>query len=145
MDATALSVLLVDDNHDGADALAMLVESYGYPTRIVYSAAAARQAVADGFRPDVLILDVFLGPDSGYDLARDLCRQTTPAALVGRDHGPPRATGTVSGGGVRQPLPEADRPARPPPDSGRARRGSPRSARSAVRTSRRASRGRGGH
>ena len=70
---TPLSVLLVDDNRDGADALAMLVESFGHPTRVAYSADAARRAVASGFRPDALILDLWLGPESGYDLARDLC------------------------------------------------------------------------
>jgi len=79
MDTAPLSVLLVDDYPDGADALAMLVESFGHPTRVAYSAREARRAVADGFRPDALIVDVQLGKECGYDLARDLC-----AALVAR-------------------------------------------------------------
>ena len=74
MDARAvLRVLLVDDNRDGADALAMLVEVYGHPTRVAYSAADARELVAAGYQPDVLILDLYLGRESGYDLARELC------------------------------------------------------------------------
>ena len=73
MDTAPLSVLLVDDNRDGADALAMLVESYGHRVRVAYSAAEARRAVASGYVPDALILDLYLGGESGYALARALC------------------------------------------------------------------------
>ncbi len=73
MDTARMNVLMVDDNRDGADALAMLVEAFGHSTRVAYSAAEARRLVADGFRPDALILDLWLGRASGYDLARDLC------------------------------------------------------------------------
>jgi CheY-like chemotaxis protein len=82
MDTPALSVLLVDDNRDGADALAMLVESFGHPTRVAYSADEARALVAGGLRPDALILDLWLGRASGYDLARDLCTRLPRRPLL---------------------------------------------------------------
>jgi len=73
MDTAPLSVLLVDDNRDGADALALLVESFGHVTRVAYSAAEARRLVGGGLRPDAVVIDLYLGRDNGYELARDLC------------------------------------------------------------------------
>jgi CheY-like chemotaxis protein len=86
----AASVLLVDDNRDAADTLARLIESYGHPTRVAYSADEARRAVAAGYRPDVLILDLCLGADSGYELARDLCAELPHRPLLIAVTGYPR-------------------------------------------------------
>jgi CheY-like chemotaxis protein len=90
MDTPALYVLLVDDNRDGADALALLVASFGHPTRVAYSAAEARRLVAGGLRPDALILDLWLGRESGYDLARDLCAALPRRPLLVAVTGHPR-------------------------------------------------------
>jgi CheY-like chemotaxis protein len=82
MDTPGLSVLLVDDNRDGADALAMLVEAFGHPTRVAYSGDKARELITSGYHPDALILDLWLGKESGCDLARDLCAQLPRRPLL---------------------------------------------------------------
>ncbi len=68
-------VLLVDDNKDAADALAMLLEFDGQEVRVAYSARAAL-SIAQTFRPDVALLDIGMPDMNGYELARTL-RQTS--------------------------------------------------------------------
>ena len=85
-----LSVLLVDDNRDGADALAMLVEAYGHRVRVAYSAGEARRAVAAGYRAG--------RPHPGPVPGAGTAGTTWPAACV------PRLTGTAATGrGDRAP------------------------------------------
>jgi CheY-like chemotaxis protein len=74
-----LSVLIVDDEHDGADTLAALLRESGLDARATYSASGAGRAVADGFWPDALVMDLGLPEVDGYAVARDLC-----AALLHR-------------------------------------------------------------
>jgi signal transduction histidine kinase len=66
-------VLVVDDNRDSADSLALLLELEGHKTRAVYSAQAALEHVAS-FQPDVVLLDIGLPEMDGYEVAR-LIRQ----------------------------------------------------------------------
>ena len=70
---TALRVLIVDDNVDAADGLALLLDLQGYPTRVAYDGATALEAVKE-FRPDVAILDIGMPLMDGYELARRLRR-----------------------------------------------------------------------
>jgi DNA-binding response OmpR family regulator len=66
-----LSVLVVDDNRDAADALAALLSVQGYNASAAYSGAAAiRQA--DEVHPDVVLLDIGMPETSGFDVARAL-------------------------------------------------------------------------
>jgi len=68
---TPVSVLVVDDNVDAADMVAMLLASMGYATMVEYgSQAALDRALAA--RPDVCILDIGLPDMDGYALARQL-------------------------------------------------------------------------
>jgi PleD family two-component response regulator len=53
----AARVLIVDDNRDAADSLAMLCESEGHTTRVAYSPAEALEAALP-FIPDVALLDI---------------------------------------------------------------------------------------
>ncbi|WP_345815225.1 ATP-binding protein [Paraburkholderia sp. PREW-6R] len=71
---TALHMLVVDDNRDAADALAMLCRSEGHATRVAYSSAEALEA-APLFAPDVALLDIGLPDIDGYELAKQLRRQ----------------------------------------------------------------------
>ncbi|HLX30525.1 MAG TPA: ATP-binding protein [Casimicrobiaceae bacterium] len=64
-------VLIVDDNQDAANALAMVLSHKGHETRVVYSARSALELVAS-FAPDVALLDIGLAEMDGYDLARHL-------------------------------------------------------------------------
>lgn len=66
-------VLVVDDNHDAADTLALWLEVHGHTTRTVYGAEAALEAVHD-FAPDVVLLDLGLPGMDGYEVARRIKR-----------------------------------------------------------------------
>jgi PAS domain S-box-containing protein len=68
---TALRVLVVDDNVDAADGLALLLDLQGYETRVAYDGATALEAVKE-FRPEVAILDIGMPLMDGYELARRL-------------------------------------------------------------------------
>jgi len=64
-------ILVVDDNHDSAESLAMLLEITGNETLVAYDGMVAlRQAAA--FRPDVVLLDLGLPKLDGYEVARRL-------------------------------------------------------------------------
>lgn len=64
-------ILVVDDNADAADTLALLLEQLGHAVRTVLEAPQA-VAVARDFRPDVMFLDLGMPKLNGYDLARQL-------------------------------------------------------------------------
>lgn len=67
--ASARRVLVVDDNEDAADSLAMLLTVRGDQVRIAYDGAEAVVAEQD-FIPEVVLLDIGLPKISGYDVAR---------------------------------------------------------------------------
>ena len=71
----ALRVLVVDDNTDAAETLAMLLESFGHEVLVEHDAttALARAAVD---QVDVCLLDIGLPGMNGYELARKLRSQT---------------------------------------------------------------------
>jgi CheY-like chemotaxis protein len=64
-------VLIVDDNEDAANSLAMLLELSGHETASVYSAADALTRVAV-FRPDIVLLDIGLPGMDGYEVAQQI-------------------------------------------------------------------------
>ena len=55
--APPMSVLVVDDNHDTADAIALYFELSGHETRVAYCAAEALAIVAN-WTPDVVLSDI---------------------------------------------------------------------------------------
>jgi CheY-like chemotaxis protein len=64
-------VLIVDDNEDAANSLAMLLKLSGHETAPVYSAADALSRAA-AFRPDVVLLDIGLPGMDGYEVAQQM-------------------------------------------------------------------------
>lgn len=64
-------VLIVDDNVDAADSLAMLLKSDGHEAATAYSAHAALEA-CERLRPEIVLLDVGLPQLDGYEVARHL-------------------------------------------------------------------------
>jgi DNA-binding response OmpR family regulator len=67
-------VLIVDDEKNVADSLALVLNRYGYQARAVYSGTEAL-TLLKSFIPDVLVLDVFMPDVNGFTLAemiRDL-------------------------------------------------------------------------
>lgn len=80
--ASLRRILIVDDNRDAADSLAMLCETEDHVTRVAYSSAEALVA-AQEFRPNVALLDIGLPGMDGYELAGALRAQCgTPLLLI---------------------------------------------------------------
>src|SRR5690606_28548101 len=64
-------ILVVDDNRDSADSLAMLLRARGSDIRVAYDGHRAIEE-AQAFIPDLVLLDIGLPDMSGYEVARRL-------------------------------------------------------------------------
>jgi two-component system CheB/CheR fusion protein len=85
--AQPLRILVVDDNRDAADSLALLLGLQGHEVRTCYDGLAAVEGVRS-FRPDVALLDIGLPGLSGHEAARriradETGRTTTLVAITG--------------------------------------------------------------
>lgn len=67
----ARRVLVVDDNEDAAESLALLLEAKGYVTRAAFDGFEGLAAV-DEFKPDVVFLDIGMPKLDGLEVARRL-------------------------------------------------------------------------
>jgi signal transduction histidine kinase len=74
MEGRSLRILIVDDNVDAADSIAMLLSMEGHQTRTVNTARAALLAAPE-FKPEVVLLDIGLPEMDGYEVARRLRAQ----------------------------------------------------------------------
>jgi PAS domain S-box-containing protein len=75
--ASKRRILVVDDNSDAADSLAMLLRLEGHEVEIAYSAPETFDAV-QRMRPEAIFLDIGLPQMDGYQIARRL--RADPAA-----------------------------------------------------------------
>jgi signal transduction histidine kinase/response regulator RpfG family c-di-GMP phosphodiesterase len=66
-------ILVVDDNEDAAESLALLLSLDGHEVRTAHDAEQALTVAAD-LNPEVAILDIGLPGRNGYELAQDLRR-----------------------------------------------------------------------
>jgi PAS domain S-box-containing protein len=64
-------VLVVDDNVDAANMIAMTLQLFGHQTETVYSAQSALETAVE-CRPDFVVLDIGLPGMDGYEVARRL-------------------------------------------------------------------------
>ena len=64
--------LIVDDNHSFLEAARMLLEREGLTVAGVASTGAEALRQAETLRPDVVLVDISLGDESGFDLTRRL-------------------------------------------------------------------------
>ena len=62
-------VLVVDDNTDAADSLAMLLEAIGNDVRVAYDGEEAVDKAIE-FSPQIVLLDIGLPKMHGYDVAK---------------------------------------------------------------------------
>jgi CheY-like chemotaxis protein len=69
--AVGLRVLVVDDNRDAADAMAVLLSVDGHEIATAYAGASAL-ASAESALPEVVLLDIGLPDITGYEVARRL-------------------------------------------------------------------------
>lgn len=78
---SGMRILIVDDNGDAADTLAMLLQLEGHTTRAVYSAESAIEGAVN-FSPDVVLLDIGLPRMDGYEVARRIRTSLPNARLI---------------------------------------------------------------
>ena len=71
-DWVAISVLIVDDNGSFLDAARVLLEREGLSVVGVASTGAEALRRAEELSPDVLLVDITLGRESGFELTRRL-------------------------------------------------------------------------
>lgn len=64
-------MLLVEDEVDTREVLTLALEQYGAKVTAVASAAEAKSAIAK-FQPDVIISDIAMPEEDGYDLIQQL-------------------------------------------------------------------------
>jgi PAS domain S-box-containing protein len=67
-------LLVVDDNEDAADSLAMLLRLQGHEVRLTYDGPTALE-MAKGYLPDMVFLDIGMPGMDGYEVARRLRQQ----------------------------------------------------------------------
>jgi signal transduction histidine kinase/ActR/RegA family two-component response regulator len=79
--ARTLRVLVVDDNQDATESLAMLLRMVGYAVRTAFDGEGALAAAA-AFHPDVIVLDIGLPGMTGYEVAHRLRGQPDTAATT---------------------------------------------------------------
>ena len=112
----ARRVLVVDDNVDAATMLAALIRQLGHEVQIVHDGSAALEA-AEGYRPEVILLDIGMPGMNGFEVARRLreLRSHSGSAHRGGDRmgqaGGPEA---LARGGLRHASHEAGRAIRDP-------------------------------
>lgn len=84
---SGLKLLVVDDNRDSADTLAMVLKYKGHEVRVAYSGTEAIQAV-EVYVPDLVLLDLGMPGMDGFEVSRQLRKtpgleHTVLAALTG--------------------------------------------------------------
>ena len=87
-----LRILVVDDNRDSADSLAMLLTMMGHETQTAYDGLEAVDA-AESFRPDLALVDIGMPKLNGYEACRRIRQQASGKTIVmialtgwGQDH-----------------------------------------------------------
>jgi CheY-like chemotaxis protein len=78
---SARRILVVDDNRDSADSLAMLLGLHGHETRAAYDGVAAVE-MAESFRPHMLFLDRGLPVMDGTEACRRIRGQRWGKEMV---------------------------------------------------------------
>jgi CheY-like chemotaxis protein len=74
-------VLIVDDNVDAAESLAMILNLGGHQTHCAYAPETALESVA-ALKPDVVVLDIGLPRMDGYEVARRIRADKCPVRLI---------------------------------------------------------------
>jgi CheY-like chemotaxis protein len=79
--AVARRILVVDDNHDSALTLAMMLELMGHETETAHDGREAL-AVAERYQPDTILLDIGLPGLDGYEVAMLLRQQEWAERII---------------------------------------------------------------
>ncbi|MGK6305594.1 ATP-binding protein [Variovorax sp. DT-64] len=91
-DGTRLAVLLVDDEAEVLSAMCTYLHQLGWSVKGVSTGAKAQQALADGFEPDVMVVDYRLREETGLDVIARVRQQrpALPAVIVTGETAPSR-------------------------------------------------------
>jgi two-component system, chemotaxis family, CheB/CheR fusion protein len=81
-DTTPRRILVVDDNVDSAESLALLLKLSGHDVRTEFDGASAVSAAAS-YSPDIILLDIGLPHLNGYEAAQRI--RAAEAAAPGED------------------------------------------------------------
>jgi DNA-binding response OmpR family regulator len=73
-------ILVVDDNHDSALSLAMMLSIMGHETRTAHDGESA-VTTAESFLPEVVLLDIGLPKLNGYEVAQRIREQAWGASM----------------------------------------------------------------
>jgi DNA-binding response OmpR family regulator len=73
-------ILVVDDNHDSALSLAMMLSIMGHETRTAHDGESAVET-AETFLPEVILLDIGLPKLNGYEVAQRIREQAWGASM----------------------------------------------------------------
>lgn len=80
--ASPLRILVVDDNHDSAESMSLLLQCDGHDVTTAYSGEAAL-ALVETVRPEAILLDIGMPGMMGYEVAQRLrSRASQPAPLL---------------------------------------------------------------
>jgi len=79
--ARRLTVVVVDDNADAAETLAMLLQLVNHEVHIAYDGPSAIELVTQ-VKPDAVLLDIGLPGFDGYQVARELRKRPTLQSIV---------------------------------------------------------------
>jgi PAS domain S-box-containing protein len=79
--APACRVLVVDDNDDSAQTMAMLLTLAGHHVKVAHDGAGAL-AMIDSFRPRVVLLDIGLPGMNGYEVAQEIRARPATANIL---------------------------------------------------------------
>jgi len=74
-------VLIVDDNQDAADSLAVVLRFEGHEATVAYSGQAAIEAVSST-QPELVLLDIGLPNMDGYEVARRIRASGSSARII---------------------------------------------------------------
>lgn len=73
-------ILVVDDNHDSALSLAMMLSIMGHETRTAHDGESAVET-AESFLPEVVLLDIGLPKLNGYEVAQRIREHAWGASM----------------------------------------------------------------
>jgi DNA-binding NarL/FixJ family response regulator len=77
-----LRCVIVDDDQGFLEAARVVLERDGLSVVGVAMTSAEAVERMEELRPDVVLIDIRLGPESGFDTARQLANRSHPAILI---------------------------------------------------------------
>jgi two-component system CheB/CheR fusion protein len=77
----ASRVLIIDDNRDAANTMAMLVDELGGSTRMAHDASSGLQAIQE-YQPDIVFLDIGMPGIDGYEACRRMRQRPSQKAVI---------------------------------------------------------------